>query len=214
MLSKLFERKEQAGGNPNSPPFPRYSSGWAALRKRLDAEPGLRVLDAGPINAANINYITDHGHSLFLADLVHEAWSGDFMTQGEGGPTWDVENYLMQALNLRGHQFDLVLLWTVLDYLPEPLLQPVVDRLFEVMNPEGQIFSLFHTRTNGEEAVHCRFHLTPGDEILVQQAEPCPLQRAFTNRSVERLFSAWSGQKFFLARDAISEAIFTHHTDE
>lgn len=214
MLNKFFERKEQAGGNLNRPPFPRYSGGWAALRKRLDAEDGLRVLDAGPINATNINYITDHGHSLFLADLVHEAWSGGFMSQGEDGSKWDVGNYLTQALDLRGHQFDLVLLWTALDYLPEAFLQPVVNRLFEVMNPEGQIFALFHTRTQGEEAVHCRFHLTAGDEILVQLAEPCLLQRAFTNRSAERLFSAWSGQRFFLARDAISEAIFTHHVDE
>jgi hypothetical protein len=125
-----------------------------------------------------------------------------------------VEASLRQTLDLRGHKFELVLLWAVLDYLPEQLLQPVVDRLHEVMNPEGQVFALFHTRTNGEEAVHCRFHVTPGDELLVQMAEPCQLQRAFTNRSVERLFSAWSGQKFFLAKDALSEVIFTHRDEE
>lgn len=214
MLNKLFERKQGAGSHLNSPRFPRHSGGWATLRKRLETESGLRVLDTGPINASNITYITEHGHSLFLADLVHEAWNGDFVRQSEEGPQWDVEAYLKQTMELRGHNFDLVLLWAVLDFLPEALLQPVVDRLYEVMNPEGQVFALFHTRTNGEEAVHCRFHLTPTDDLQVQLAEPCPLQRAFTNRSVERLFSAWSGQKFFLAKDALSEVIFTHHIEE
>jgi len=214
VLNKLFERKQVPGSHLNSPRFPRYSGGWALLRKRLEAESSLRVLDTGPINASNINYITDHGHSLFLSDLVHEAWSGEFATQSDEGQQWDVHSFLKQTMELRGHKFDLVLLWTALDYLPEALLQPVIDRLHEVMNPFGQVFALFHTRTTGDEAVHCRFHLTPTDEVLVQLGEPLPLQRSFTNRSVERLFSAWSGQKFFLAKDSLSEVIFTNLVEE
>ena len=173
----------------------------------------MRVIEAGPINATNINFITELGHSLFLADLVQEAWSGNWVKEGEEGPEWDTEGFLDHTLPLRGQKFDVVLLWTALDYLPEALLAPVVERLYEFMNPGGQAFALFHTRKDGDEASHCRFHLTTSDDVLVQLAEPHEIQRAFTNRSVERLFSAWGGQKFFLAKDGVSEVLFTR-TDE
>ena len=112
-------------------------------------------------------------------------------------------------MNFGGRTFDIVLLWTALDYLPEPLLAPVVRHLFDAMNPGGQVLALFHTRTQGEETVHCRFHLTPGDEVEVQLAEQFPIQRAFTNRSIERLFNGWSAHKQFLAKDSLSEVIMT-----
>jgi hypothetical protein len=35
------------------------------------------------------------------------------------------------------------------------------------------------------------------------------IQHAFRNRSIERLFSAWSGYRQFLAKDGVSEVIIT-----
>jgi hypothetical protein len=43
----------------------------------------------------------------------------------------------------------------------------------------------------------------------MQLAQQFPLQRAFTNRSIERLFAAWSGYRQFLAKDSVSELIIT-----
>jgi hypothetical protein len=190
---------------------PRHSGGWAALRKRLQAEPGLRAIDVGYTSPSNINYLTGLGHSVYLADLVHDAYTGNWQsgTDEDGKPVWNVEGFLEQTLKFSGRTFDVVLLWTALDYLPEPLVAPVVAHLFSAMNPGGQILAFFHTRTQGEETVHCRFHLTAGDDVEVQLAEPFPIQRAFTNRSIERLFAGWSGQKQFLAKDSISEVIMT-----
>jgi hypothetical protein len=122
---------------------------------------------------------------------------------------WNVEGFLQQSLNFSGRNFDLVLLWTALDYLPEPLVTPVVDHLFASMNPYGQVLAFFHTRMQGEEAVRCRFHVTPGDDVEMQLTQQFPIQRAFTNRSIERLFSGWSGHRQFLAKDSVSEVIIT-----
>jgi len=190
---------------------PRHSGGWAALRKRLDAEPGLRVIDVGYTSPSNINYLTGMGHSVFMADLVHDAYATNWQigTDDDDNPIWNVEGFLEQTLNFSGRMFDIVLLWTALDYLPEPLLKPVVAHLFASMNPGGQVLALFHTRTQGEETVHCRFHLTPVDDVEVQLAQQFPIQRAFTNRSIERIFAGWSGHKQFLAKDSVSEVIIT-----
>ena len=181
------------------------------LRKRLEAEPGLRVIDTGYTSPANINYLTGLGHSVFLADLVYDACTGNWQTgtDEDGKPIWNVQGFLDQALNFAGRTFDVVLLWTALDYLPEPLVAPVVAHLHAAMNPGGEVLAFFHTRTKGEETVHCRFHLTAGDSVEVQLAQDFPIQRAFTNRSIERLFAGWSGHRQFLAKDSVSEVIMT-----
>ena len=191
--------------------MPRHSGGWAMLRKRLQAESGLRVIDIGYTSPANVNFLTELGHSVFLADLVYDACTSDWQggTDEEGNPVWNVRGFLDHSLNFSGRIFDLVLLWTALDYLPEPLVAPVVAHLYEAMNPGGQVLALFHTRTQGEEAAHWRFHLTVGDDVEVQLAQQFPIQRAFTNRSIERLFAGWAGHRQFLAKDGVSEVIIT-----
>jgi hypothetical protein len=146
-----------------------------------------------------------------MADVVHDAYTGNWQTgtDDDGNPVWDVEGFLSQSLGFSGRMFDVVLLWTTLDYLPEPLVAPVVQRLFEATNPGGQVLAFFHTRTQGEQTAHCRFHLTASDDVEIQLAEQFPIQRAFTNRSIERLFAAWSGYRQFLAKDGVSEVIIT-----
>jgi SAM-dependent methyltransferase len=216
-MSRWFEKKQDPGPQISAPGVtgprvPRHSGAWAALRKRLKAEPGLCLIDTGYTSPTNINYLTGLGHSLFLADLVHDACTGDWKTGAEdddGRPIWNVEGFLENSLNFGTRKFDVVLLWTALDYLPEPLVQPVVDHLYKVMKPGGQVMALFHTRTKGEETVHCRFHVTDTDDIDVQLAQQFPIQRAFTNRSIEKLFAGWSGHRQFLAKDSVSEVIMT-----
>ena len=191
--------------------MPRNSSGWANLRKRLQAESGLRVIDVGYTSPTNINYLTSLGHSVFMADLVTDAVKGNWQagTDDEGNPVWNVQGFLDSAFNFGGRIFDVVLLWTALDYLPEPFVEPVVEHLHANMNPGGSVLSLFHMKTTGEGTAYMRFHVTDGDQVEMQQAEAFPIQRAFTNRSIERLFSGWSGHRQFLAKDALSEVIMT-----
>lgn len=216
MLSHWFDKKVKnesavAPGTPVGPKIPRHSGGWAMLRQRLEAEPGLHLVDVGYTSPANINYLTGLGHSIFLADLVHDACTENWVTGNDedGNPIWNVEGFLEHSLNFAGRTFDLVLLWTALDYLPEAFVAPVVEHFYKAMKPGGQVLAFFHTRTSGEEAVHCRFHVTTGDDVEVQLGEPFPIQRAFTNRSIERLFADWGGFRQFLAKDSVSEVIIT-----
>jgi len=216
VLREWFDRKQQSAiaqslPGLTGPRYPRHSGAWAVLRKRLLAEPGLRVIDTGYTSPANINFLTGQGHSVFQADLVNDAWTGNWQTaiDEDGNPAWDVERFLDQAFNFSGRMYDVALLWTALDYLPEPLVAPVVAHLFASMNPGGQVLALFHTRIQGEETVRCRFHVTASDDVEVQLTQQFPIQRAFTNRSIERLFAGWSGHRQFLAKDSVSEVLIT-----
>ena len=211
-----FEKKQSGGSaasvnTPTGPKVARHSGGWGVLRKRLQSEPGLRVIDVGFTSPTNINFLTELGHSIFLADLVHDAWGQDWQSgkDEEGNPLWDVEGFLKQSLDFGGRTFDVVLLWTALDYLPEAFVDPVVMRLSDAINPGGQVLAFFHTRTHGEGTAHCRFHVTPTDDVEMQVVPTAPIQRAFTNRSIEKLFAGWSGHRQFLAKDSLSEVIMT-----
>lgn len=215
MFSHWFEKKRGSSAARSAAGLlgervPRHSGAWSVLRKRLQAEPGLRVFDTGYTSPANINFLTGLGHSVYQADLVADAWEGPWRQQGseEGEAAWDVDGFLDHSFT-EGRNYDVALLWTALDYLPEALVAPVVERLQAMMRPGGQVLALFHTKMQGEETVRCRFHVTSRDEVEVQLTQQFPIQRTFSNRSIERLFAGWSGHRQFLAKDSVSEVIIT-----
>jgi len=216
VLRHWFDKRQ--GGGPavsapglTGPRLPRHSGAWAVLRKRLQAEPGQRLLDTGYTSPTNINYLTSLGHSVYMADLVSDANTENWQIgeDDEGHPVWNVESFLKHTFDFSGRSFDVVLLWTALDYLPQAFVAPVVAHLYTSMNPGGQVLAFFHTTMQGEEAMHFRYHVTAGDEVEMQLAPQYPIQRAFTNRSIERLFAGWSGHRQFLAKDSVSEVIMT-----
>jgi hypothetical protein len=215
VIRSWFDKGKEPGSAAthatSGPRIPRHSGGWAALCKRLQAEPGLRIIDSGATSPTNINYLTSLGHSVFLTDLVTEACTGAWQkgTDEDDKPVYDVEGYLKQTLDFAGKMYDIVLLWTSLDYLPEPFVPAVVAHLYASMNSGGQVLALFHTRKQPEESAHCRFHVTNGDTVEMQLAQPFPIQRVFTNRSIQDLFNQWSGFRQFLAKDSLSEVIIT-----
>jgi hypothetical protein len=43
----------------------------------------------------------------------------------------------------------------------------------------------------------------------MQESEPYPVQRVYTNRKIEQLFKGFSGSRFFLAKDNLYEVILT-----
>lgn len=216
LLSRWFNKRQGSGaaapvGDLSGPRIPRHSGGWAALRQRLRNEAGLRIIDIGFTSPTNINYLTGLGHSVFLADVVQDACTGNWQTgiDPDGNPVWNIEGFLEQALRFSGRTFDVVLLWTALDYLPEPFVEPVVTRLFEATNAGGQVLAFCHTRTQGDETAHHRFHVTEGDDVEMQLTQQFPIQRALTNRRIKQLFAAWSDYKQFLAKDSVSELLIT-----
>jgi len=193
------------------PRVPRHSSGWVALQKYLKSEQALRVLDIGPTSPSNINYLTSLGHSVWMADLVHEALKGGWeIPAEEGGEAgFNVEGFLEQNMDFGGREFDVVLLWTTLDYIPEPLVNPLVDKLYHSLHADGRVLALFHTKKTGPETAFCRYHLTESEMIEMQESEPFPIQRVYTNRNIEKLFSAYGNYRFFLAKDNLYEVMIT-----
>ncbi|MGA8290071.1 MAG: SAM-dependent methyltransferase, partial [Acidobacteriaceae bacterium] len=123
-MSPLFQRaagnKEQGSHGHGGPRVSRHSSAWMKILTRLKVEPGLGVLDIGPTSPNNINFLTNLGHSVYMADLVEEAVKPDWLLPAEENeaPAYDVEGFLTRHMNFGNREFDIVLLWDALDYIP------------------------------------------------------------------------------------------------
>lgn len=216
-MVNIFRRKQDDPGRDRptlltGPRIPRHSSGWEALLKHLKANPGLRVLDIGPTSSQNINFLTELGQSVYMADVVHEALKNDWSLppKEEGGePGFDAAAYFEQNLNFQNRQFDVVLLWATLDYIPEGLIAPLVAHLKDSTLRDGKVLAIFHSKQQGPYTAYCRYHLTDSSQIEMQESEPYSVQRVYTNRKIEQLFHGWSGYKFFLAKDNLYEVILT-----
>jgi len=126
-MTSFFGGKDKAGGaateNGRVSRIPadgtKYCIGCAG-------EESLRVLDIGPTSSTNINFITELGHSIYLANLVEDAAKNDWSLPQENGEgmRFDVDRFLAAHLNFSGRGFDVVLFWDTADYLPQELLVP------------------------------------------------------------------------------------------
>lgn len=217
MIRNLFSKAQSENLAPagatalSGPRLPRHSSGWSALLKHLKTEPGLRILDIGPTSSTNINFLTTLGHGVYMADIVTEAMRDAWTRAAEpdGEPQFDIDGFLDQNLEFSGREFDVVLLWTTLDYIPEVLVSPVIQRFRSSMRPGGRILALFHTRPTGNQTAFCRYHITDSETIEMQEATNYPVQRVYTNRTIEKIFQSYASMKFYLAQDNLYEVLIT-----
>jgi SAM-dependent methyltransferase len=205
-------RAGSAGGNSGAARTSRHSSVWAQLQKHLRAREALRILDIGPTSAGNINFVTNLGHSIYMANLVDDAARPEYQITEALGPdagktAFDTPRYVDENLNFAGRAFDVVLLWDTIDYLPEPLVAPVLDRIHEVLEPGGQLLALFHSKPTGDDTVFSRYHLTSGDQLEMQKIGTHPILQTRTTRQIETLFKRYASHKFFLAKDTLREVI-------
>jgi hypothetical protein len=211
-MRSLFGSSESTSSPRGNSPgrVPRHSSGWKELMKHLQTQESLRILDIGPTSSTNINYITSLGHSIYMASVVEEASKPEWLIPGEAGeePHFNVDRFLESNLNFSGRMFDVVILWDTADYLPEPLIAPVLARIHKVLQPGGLMLAFFH-QTTSPDTFFCRYHLTDTDVVEMQRAGNFPLVNVFNNRKIENMLSEFSNYRFFLAKDSLREVIIT-----
>lgn len=213
----FFGGKDKTGANASTNErLSRHSSGWGQLLERMRGEELLRVLDIGATSSTNINFVTALGHSIYLANLVEDTAKREWLIPAEDGSAgrFDVDRFLETHLNFSGRGFDIVLFWDTADYLPEELLGPVLDRIHEVMAPDGQMLAMFHSASGPAaptaiKADFCRYHLTDSKSVDVQRAGEYPILNTYTNRQIEKLLAAFKSFHFFLSKDNVREVVVT-----
>ncbi len=195
----------------------RHSGGFKEFMRTLATREDMSVLDLGPTSAGNISLLTGRGYGVRTEDLLGAASDPDLQVTGEdGNPSVDVDKFFKENLLFRGQIFDAVFFWDIADYLPEPLVKPVIEKIFCAMKPGGVLLAFFHTKDAGPNAPYSRYHIMGDDTLELQPmmvrngsggSALVKLQRVFNNRHIENLFRDYSSLKFFLARDNIREVL-------
>jgi SAM-dependent methyltransferase len=211
MAFGFFKRgqSEAAEGKPaTGTKVLRRSSGLAELNKLIGKRESMTVLDLGPTSPPNIRYMTERGHSFYNEDVLLSSFDPSYERKDENGKAnVDLDRFLAENLKHKSEQFDLVLAWDVPDYLPEPVVKPLIDKLAISMRPGGVLLAFFHTRDAGPDAPYYRYHIAGEDSLELQRGPQFRLQRVFNNRHIENLFREFSSIKFFLARDNVREVL-------
>jgi len=193
----------------NAVRIPRRSTGFNQFTKAILRPDGQRVLDLGSTSSSNINFITGLGHKAYNEDVLMAGNASRLVIPGpeEGSKTVDVARFLAEDLQYDAESFDAVLLWDVCDYLPEPLVKPIIERIYQITKPSGALLAFFHTRDAGAEAPYYRYHIKNEETLELQQGPHFQLQRVFQNRHIENLFHDYNSIKFFLGKESIREVL-------
>ncbi len=186
----------------------RRSTGFNEFIKAISREQDLKILDLGSTSPANITFMTGMGHSFHQGDILRQANDKSLVIpNGDEGTTLDVERFLRESLNFAREDFDAVMFWDVADFLPEPLVKPVIERIHYAMKPSGIMLAFFHTKDTGPAAPFYRYNIVAKDTLELQPVRGFRLQRVYQNRQVENLFRDYASVKFFLGRDNIREML-------
>jgi hypothetical protein len=186
----------------------RRSTGFNEFIRAISREEGLKVLDLGSTSPANITFMTGLGHRFHQEDVLRLASDKSLIIpNGDGGSTIDVDRFFRENLNFGREDFDAVMFWDLADFLAEPLVKPLIERIQVAMKPGGILLAFFHTKDAGPNAPFYRYNIAAKDTLELQPVRAIRLQRVFNNRHVENLFRDYASIKFFLGRDNIREVL-------
>jgi SAM-dependent methyltransferase len=166
------------------------------------------VLDMGPTSPANIAFLAERNLRIYNEDILRAATDTNLLVlEEDGAPRLNSQKFFAENMTYPDRHFEAILCWDTLDYIPEELVNPLVEKMQSSLQPKGRLFAFFHTRDAGPESPHCRYHIVQPDTLELEPGTGLRIQRIFNNRHVENMFKEFASRKFFLGRDNIREVI-------
>jgi hypothetical protein len=160
------------------------------------------VLDLGCVWQANVSFLTRKGCKVYTEDLFQALTELRLEQKPDALPL--AERFLGSVLNYPPESFRGILAWDLFDYLPEQLVEPTAARLHELLEPNGALLLLCHKRR--EPAPFLRYRIADAHKLeLVPGSLPLQVERAFENRPLVNLFSAFRSTRNFVGRDNLRE---------
>ncbi|MCU1325688.1 MAG: hypothetical protein JWN34_1058, partial [Bryobacterales bacterium] len=119
----------------------RASRGLEQFFFNLRDSVGLTILDLAVPNQDNISFLTNLGHKLYTADLIGCLDDAFGKNPGDQTNAGRIDYFLRSSLDYPPETFDAVLLWDGLQFMGPALLAATVDRLYDIMRPDGYLLA-------------------------------------------------------------------------
>jgi hypothetical protein len=177
-----------------------------------------RILDLGQVSQSTLNFFIEKGYRVSTEDILR-SWK-IFVTEEEerfrGAPVGEdggrisqavlAANFLETVLQYPEGSFHGILAWDLFDYFDAEVLPRVMERLYKLLQPDGAVLALFHSRP--AERFH-RYRVADGQTIELLPAPTLAVHaRVFQNREILDLFGEFRTSKIFVGRDQVREALF------
>jgi hypothetical protein len=208
----MTPRPVPPGSRPPNPPLPpgaRHSHALQSLTNYLRAQQGLQILDLGGLNQPNLDFITGLGHRLYAEDLIRSFDS--FFTpaeiQSREFRETRIEEFLDVTFEFPDQSSDGALVWDLLQFMPSPVAQAVLARLYRILAPDSFLLAFFHPDAGGKTAQPNACRIVDQSTIQLIPRQTQRLIEPFNTRSIERFFHRFSSVKFFLTRENLHEVI-------
>ncbi len=198
---------------PSAAPLVRHSNGLQEFWKEIQSPSGLHILDLGSASQANVSFITGLGHKLYTEDLIRtlqDSAPAEFVLaeqSSEEEQSSEADRFFQENLKFEEGQFDGVLCWDLFDFLPDPLVKPLVEKVHRSLKPGGTLLTFFHTGQAGHEVPLYQYSIQSEDTLRITGRGVGKLHRTFHNRTIENLFRRFASLKFYLVRDNLREVI-------
>lgn len=176
----------------------------------LRGQEGLNILDFAGASQANITFITELGHRLSSEDFVRSLelafGNGPDFYENQSDPE-RAARFLNESLNFPAEHFDGVMIWDALQFLNPALLQPTVDKLYEILRPNSLLLAFFHADEKATQVPLYTYRIADQKTLILTPRGERQRGQFFNNRGLEKLFQRFQSVKFFLTRDSLREII-------
>lgn len=194
------------GRNQRATPLTRQSRGLEQFFYNIRDVVGLSILDCAGANQDNIDFLINLGHKVYSQDLVRNL-DDCFQDLAEQTNPGRIEYFLKQNLDYPPGSLDGALLWDSLQFMSPPLLNAVIERLFEVLKPQSYMLAFFTATEKMTDVASHSFRIADSKSIVLTERGVRPAGQVFNNRSLEKLFGKFESVKFFLTRESLREVI-------
>ncbi|HSZ19639.1 MAG TPA: class I SAM-dependent methyltransferase [Candidatus Acidoferrum sp.] len=196
----------------------RQSNGLKEFLWQLEGIGHGHLLDLGPARQTTITFFIERGYKVYTEDLL-ATWK-NFLDdealrlkklpadadRSEFTPEGRAKKFLETTMLYPDGTFDAVLLWDMLDYLDNDLMNRLAVRLTSLVRDGGVVFAIFHTR---KPVLFNRYRVLDAQNLeLIPATCPFEPQRVFQNREISNLFGRYRSSKMFVGRDQLREGLF------
>jgi hypothetical protein len=202
----------------NAPKVGRQSNGLKEFLWQLDGIGHGHLLDLGPARQTTITFFIERGFKVYTEDLL-ATWQYFLEEESQRAkklppdaerpdmtPEGRANRFLETTMLYPDNTFDAVLMWDILDYLDNDLMNKLATRITSLVRDGGVVFAMFHTR---KPILFHRYRVLDGQNLeLIPATCAFQPQRVFQNREISNLFGRYRSSKMFVGRDQLREGLF------
>ena len=202
MLALKGSRQSISPSRGVSFPFIVSTQQLQRLLQQLSRLPKPHLLDIGPLNGSNIDWLIQQGFKLYVDDCFRPLVKPKAQSEKGIKP-----HLLSETAQLYPSQFDAILCWDIFDCLTKKQAAELIGKISLLLKPKGLLFAIFNYNPS-HPSVLVRHRIVSKMKLEYQAVTTNPLsRRVYENRDIQELLSGLEFVSSCLLQSQIREVL-------